>query len=79
MGLSRWLSGENLPANARDSGDEGSGVRKIPGEGMATHSCILAWKIPRTGESGRLQSMESQESDMTEQLSMQMIYLAVSI
>ena len=26
------------------------------GEGMATHSSILAWKIPWTEESGRLQS-----------------------
>ena len=30
---------------------------------MATHSSILAWKIPWTEESGRLQSMESQDSD----------------
>ena len=29
-------------------------------KGMATHSGILAWKIPRTEESGRLQSMGSQ-------------------
>ena len=27
---------------------------------MATHSRILAWKIPWTEESGRLQSMRSQ-------------------
>ena len=27
---------------------------------MATHSSILAWKIPRTEEPGRLHSMESQ-------------------
>ena len=27
---------------------------------MATHSSILAWKIPGTEEPGRLQSMESQ-------------------
>jgi len=27
---------------------------------MATHSSILAWKIPRTEEPGRLQSMGSQ-------------------
>ena len=27
---------------------------------MATHSSILAWKISRTEEPGRLQSMESQ-------------------
>ena len=26
-------------------------------EEMATHSSILAWEIPRTEESGRLQSM----------------------
>ena len=29
-------------------------------EEMATHSSILAWKIPWTGELGELQSMESQ-------------------
>ena len=28
-------------------------------EEMATHLSILAWKIPRTEEPGRLQSMES--------------------
>ena len=34
---------------------------------MATHSSILAWKIPWMEEPGRLQSMGSQ-SDTTEQL-----------
>ena len=32
---------------------------------MATHSSILAWRIPCTEEPGRLQSMGSQESNMT--------------
>ena len=32
---------------------------------MATHSSILAWDILWTGEPGGLQSMGSQESDMT--------------
>ena len=32
-------------------------------EGMATHSGILAWRIPCTEEPDRLQSMGSQESD----------------
>ena len=32
---------------------------------MAAHSSILAGKIPWTEESGRLQSMESQELGMT--------------
>ena len=30
---------------------------------MATHSSILAWRMPWTEEPGRLQSMGSQESD----------------
>ena len=33
---------------------------------MATHSSILAWKIPWTEEPGRLQSVGRKESDMTE-------------
>ena len=32
---------------------------------MATHSSILAWRIPWAEEPDRLQSMGSQESDMT--------------
>ena len=35
-------------------------------EGMATHSSILARKIPWTEEPGRLQSIGSQELDKTE-------------
>ena len=35
---------------------------------MATHSSILAWKIPWMEKLGRLQSMGSQESDTTERL-----------
>ena len=31
-----------------------------PEKGMAIHSSILAWRIPRTEESGQLQSMELQ-------------------
>ena len=39
---------------------------------IATHSSILAWKIPWTEEPGRLQYSPwgSKESDMTEQLSL---------
>ena len=33
---------------------------------MATHSSILAWRIPWTEEPGGLQIMGSQESDMIE-------------
>ena len=34
-------------------------------EEMATHSSILAWRIPRTEESGGLQFMDCKELDMT--------------
>ena len=33
---------------------------------MATHSSVLAWKIPWMEEPGRLQSMGSQKLDTTE-------------
>ena len=33
---------------------------------MATHSSILAWKMPWTEEPGRLQFMGSQELDITD-------------
>ena len=35
-------------------------------EAVATHSSILAWRIPWTQEAGGLQSMGSQRVDMTE-------------
>ena len=35
---------------------------------MATHSNILAWRIPRTDESGGLQFMACKELDMTKRL-----------
>ena len=52
---------KSLPANAGDMRDAGS----ITGSGrslekeMATHSTVLAWRIPRTEKPGGLQSMGS--------------------
>ena len=37
-------------------------------KGMATHSSILAWRIPWTEESGGLQAAGHKELDTTEQL-----------
>ena len=54
--------GSDSRKSAYNAGDLGL----IPGEGrslqkeMATHSSILAWRIPWTEEPGRLQSMELQ-------------------
>ena len=50
---------KNLSANAEDTGDQ---VQSLGWEDplekeMATHSCILVWRIPWTEEPGRLQSM----------------------
>ena len=44
---------KNLPANAEDLKDDSliSESGRSPGEGMATHSSILAWKIPGLGRS----------------------------
>ena len=39
-------------------------------KGTATHSSILAWRIPWTEEPGRQPSMGSQRSDTTERLSL---------
>ena len=39
---------------------------RSPGEEMATHSSIVAWKIPWSEEPGRLQPRGHKESDTTE-------------
>ena len=39
-------------------------------KGMATHSCMLAWRIPWTEEPGRLQSVGSQRVGHNEQLTL---------
>ena len=53
---------KNLPANAGDVRDSGliPGLGRCLEDGMATHSNILAWKIPWTKELGRLHSDGSQ-------------------
>ena len=59
---------KNPPANARDLRDTGliPGWGRAPGGGYATHSCILAWKIPWTEEPGGLQSMTLQRRDRSD-------------
>ena len=53
--------------SACKAGDPGliTELGRSSGGGMATHSAILVWRIPRTEEPGRLQSMGSKESDTT--------------
>ena len=55
---------KNLPANAGDMGP----ISRLEGpleKEMATCSSVLFWEIPWTEETGGLQSMGLQESDMT--------------
>ena len=57
--------GEVVPMAKQSSCSEGDQVPSLGWEdplekGMATHSSILAWEIPRTEESGGLLSMGSQ-------------------
>ena len=50
---------KNLPA-VQETWVQSLGEEDPLEKGMATHSSILAWKIPWTEESGGLQSMGSQ-------------------
>ena len=58
---------KNLPA-MQETWVQFPGWEDPLGEGMATHSSILAWRIPWTEEPGGLQSRGRKESDATEQL-----------
>ena len=57
---------KNLPTSAGDTGDVGSILGRSLGQEdplekeMATHSNILAWRIPWTEEPSGLQSMGSE-------------------
>ena len=53
---------KNPPANAGGIRDAGlvPGSGRSPGEGNATHSSILVWRIPWTEEPDGLQSIGSQ-------------------
>ena len=50
---------KNLPAMQEIQIQSLGGTDSL-GKGMATHSSILAWKIPQTEEPGGLQSLGSQ-------------------
>jgi len=60
---------KNLPA-MRETWVQSLGWEDPLEKGTTTHSSILAWRIPRTEEPSRLQSIQSQELDMTQRLSL---------
>ena len=51
---------EKNPPAMQETGVQSLGRQDPLAEGMATHSSILAWRIPWTEEPGGLQSMELQ-------------------
>ena len=58
---------KNLPA-MQETQVQSLGQQDRLERGMATHSSILAWRIPQTEEPGGPQSMGHKESDTTERL-----------
>ena len=67
IGLKGFPGGSEVKASARNAGDLGSipGSGTSPGEEMATHSSILAWRIPGMGEPSGLPSMGSDTTEAT--------------
>ena len=66
-----WKRSVFIPIPKKGNAKEYSNYRTIgfiSHANMAPHSSTFAWKIPWTEEPGRLQSMGSLESDMTERL-----------
>ena len=57
---------KNLPA-MRETHVRSLGREDPLKKGVATRSSILAWRIPWTEEPGRLQSLEEQKNQVTEQ------------
>ena len=55
---------QNLPAK-QETWVRSLGWDDLLEKEMATHSSILAWRIPQTEEPGRLQSRGHRESDPT--------------
>ena len=54
---------KNLPAK-QETWVRSLGLEDPPEKGMATHSSVLAWKIPWTEEPGGLQSMGCKKLDI---------------
>ena len=60
---------KNLPA-MQETRVQSLGQEDPLEKGMATHSSILAWRIPWTGDPSGLQSLGCKESDTTERLTL---------
>ena len=67
----KWFLGSFVPESKLTDKSDGPITNRVKyseksEKEMATHSSVLAWRIPGTGEPGGLPSMGCTESDMTE-------------
>ena len=64
LSISNYLIAQMVkhPSAMQESQGQTLGREDPLEKGMATHSSILAWRIPRKEELGRLQSMGSQRA-----------------
>ena len=60
--LPRWLSGEKIHLPMQETQAQSLGGQDPLEKGMATHSSVLAWRIPWTEGAGTLQSTETRKS-----------------
>ena len=62
LGFPGGSYGKESACNMGDQGTQSLGQEDLLEKGMATHSSILAWRIPGTEEAGRLHTVHGAES-----------------
>ena len=72
---------KNLPASAGDRRDTDliPGLGRSPGGSIATHSSILAWRIPWIEKPDRLQSIEWHSQTQLKQISTCMLRVSLHL
>ena len=69
-GVPSGSDGKESACNVEDTRVQSLGWEDPLEKGIATHSNILAWRVPRTEEPGRLQSIGCKELNVTELLTL---------
>ena len=75
--LSWWLGSSHRERSACNAGDQVQllGQEDPLEKGMATHSRILAWRIPWTEKPGRLHPWSCKELHTTQQLTLSLLWI----
>ena len=60
--MSQWIKNSPALQGTQETWVQSPGWEDLLEEGMETHSSVLAWRIPWTGEPGWLWSIESQRT-----------------